>query len=39
MKIVLNTSPIILLSKIDCLKLLTECIDDIYTPAFTTNKK
>jgi len=32
MKIVLNTSPIIFLSKIDCLKLLTECINDIYAP-------
>lgn len=32
MKIVLNTSPIIFLSKIDGLKLLNECIDDIYAP-------
>jgi predicted nucleic acid-binding protein len=32
MKIVLNTSPIIFLSKIDCLKLLSECINDIYVP-------
>ena len=32
MKIVLNTSPIIFLSKIDCLKLLADCFDDIVTP-------
>ena len=32
MKIVLNTSPIIFLSKIDSLKLLADCIDDIYAP-------
>lgn len=32
MKIVLNTSPIIFLSKVDSLKLLADCIDDIYAP-------
>ena len=32
MKIVLNTSPIIFLSKINSLELLTDCINDIYTP-------
>ena len=32
MKIVLNTSPIIFLSKIDCLHLLVDCVDDIYVP-------
>jgi predicted nucleic acid-binding protein len=31
-KIVLNTSPIIFLSKIDCLELLTGCFDDKVTP-------
>jgi len=31
-KIVLNTSPIIFLSKIDCLKLLADCFDEIVTP-------
>jgi len=31
-KIVLNTSPIIFLSKVDGLKLLADCIDDIYAP-------
>ncbi|MCX7085914.1 MAG: hypothetical protein NTY69_10305 [Methylococcales bacterium] len=30
MKIVLNTSPIIFLSKIDTLKHLTDCIDEVY---------
>ena len=29
---VLNTSPIIFLSKIDCLHLLVDCVDDIYAP-------
>lgn len=29
---VLNTSPIIFLSKIDCLKLLADCFDNIVTP-------
>ena len=33
MNIVLNTSPIIFLSKIDCLKLLTDCFDAIVTPS------
>lgn len=32
MKIVLNTSPIIFLGKIDSLHLLPDCIDDIYAP-------
>ena len=32
MKIVLNTSPIIFLSKVNSLKLLADCIDDIYAP-------
>ena len=32
MKIVLNTSPIIFLSKIDSLHLLVDCVDDIYAP-------
>ena len=32
MKIVLNTSPIIFLSKVDSLKLLADCIDEIYAP-------
>jgi predicted nucleic acid-binding protein len=31
-KIVLNTSPIIFLGKIDCLKILTECFAEIYAP-------
>lgn len=31
-KIVLNTSPIIFLSKIDCLELLTHCFPEIYVP-------
>jgi predicted nucleic acid-binding protein len=31
-KIVLNTSPIIFLSKIDSLHLLADCVDDIYAP-------
>jgi predicted nucleic acid-binding protein len=31
-KIVLNTSPIIFLSKIDCLHLLADCVDEAYTP-------
>jgi predicted nucleic acid-binding protein len=31
-KIVLNTSPIIFLSKIDCHHLLVDCVDDIYAP-------
>ncbi len=32
MKIVLNTSTIIFLSKVNSLKLLADCIDDIYAP-------
>ena len=32
MKIVLNTSPVIFLSKIDSLHLLVDCVDDIYVP-------
>lgn len=32
MKIVLNTSPVIFLSKIDCLKLLSACVNEIYVP-------
>lgn len=32
MKVVLNTSPIIFLGKIDCLKVLTECFAEIYVP-------
>ena len=32
MKIVLDTSPIIFLSKIDSLHLLVDCVDDIYAP-------
>ena len=32
MKVVLNTSPIIFLGKIDCLKILTECFAEIYVP-------
>ena len=32
MKIVLNTSPIIFLSKIESLHLLADCVDDIYAP-------
>lgn len=32
MKIVLNTSPIIFLGKIDALKLLSACIDEAYAP-------
>lgn len=32
MKVVLNTSPIIFLGKIDCLKVLTECFSEIYVP-------
>jgi predicted nucleic acid-binding protein len=31
-KIVLNTSPIIFLSKIDCLHQLVDCFEEIYTP-------
>jgi len=31
-KIVLNTGPIIFLSKIDCLHLLVDCVDDIHVP-------
>jgi predicted nucleic acid-binding protein len=31
-KIVLNTSPIIFLGKIDSLRLLPDCVDDIYAP-------
>jgi predicted nucleic acid-binding protein len=31
-KIVLNTSPVIFLSKIDSLHLLVDCVDDIYVP-------
>ncbi len=33
MKIVLNTSPIIFLSKIDCLTLLSACFSEIYVPS------
>ncbi len=32
MKIVLNTSPVIFLSKIDCLHYLADCFDDIFVP-------
>lgn len=38
MKIVLNTSPIIFLSKVDSLNLLADCIDDIYAPAAVINE-
>ncbi len=38
MKIVLNTSPIIFLSKVDSLKLLADVSDDIYTPAAVVNE-
>ena len=38
MKIVLNTSPIIFLSKVDSLKLLADIVDDIYTPAAVVNE-
>ncbi|MFZ2404127.1 MAG: DUF3368 domain-containing protein [Methylobacter sp.] len=38
MKIVLNTSPIIFLSKVDSLKLLAEVSDEIYTPAAVVNE-
>ena len=38
MKIVLNTSPIIFLSKVDSLKLLADVSDDIYTPAAVANE-
>lgn len=38
MKIVLNTSPIIFLSKIDSLKLLADCVDDIYAPEAVINE-
>ncbi len=38
MKIVLNTSPIIFLSKVDSLKLLADVSDDIYTPAAVINE-
>jgi predicted nucleic acid-binding protein len=31
-KIVLNTSPIIFLSKIDSLSLLSDCVDEVYAP-------
>jgi predicted nucleic acid-binding protein len=31
-KIVLNTSPIIFLGKIESLGLLQDCVDDIYAP-------
>lgn len=32
MKIVLNTSPVIFLSKIACLQLLADCVQEIYVP-------
>lgn len=32
MKVALNTSPIIFLGKIDCLKFLTKCFAEIYIP-------
>lgn len=32
MKIVLNTSPIIFLSKIDSINFLADCIDEVYVP-------
>jgi len=38
MKIVLNTSPIIFLSKVDALKLLVDIADDIYTPLAVANE-
>jgi len=38
MKIVLNTSPIIFLSKVDGLKLLVDIADDIYTPLAVANE-
>jgi len=38
MKIVLNTSPIIFLSKVDSLKLLADVSDDIYTPTAVINE-
>jgi len=38
MKIVLNTSPIIFLNKVDSLKLLADVTDDIYTPTAVVNE-
>lgn len=38
MKIVLNTSPIIFLSKVDSLKLLADVSDDIYVPTAVVNE-
>ena len=32
MRIVLNTSPVIFLSKIDCLHLLADCVEELYVP-------
>ena len=32
MKIVLNTSPVIFLAKIDCLTLLKNCVEELYIP-------
>jgi predicted nucleic acid-binding protein len=37
-KIVLNTSPIIFLSKIDCLHQLVDCFEEIYTPQAVINE-
>jgi predicted nucleic acid-binding protein len=38
MKIVLNTSPIIFLSKVDSLKLLADVSEEIYAPAAVVNE-
>jgi predicted nucleic acid-binding protein len=38
MKIVLNTSPIIFLSKVDSLKLLADVSEEIYAPAAVINE-
>jgi predicted nucleic acid-binding protein len=38
MKIVLNTSPIIFLSKVDSLKLLADVSEEIYVPAGVVNE-
>ena len=32
MRIVLNTSPVVFLSKIDCLHLLADCVEELYVP-------
>ena len=38
MKIVLNTSPIIFLSKVEALRLLADVIDEIYAPTAVVNE-